>query len=66
MFQIYAQGIHDAMPEPAAVDPAEADPKAMVDAAKKGDMAVVRKQLKAGWRWTRRSGTNRDRADHGG
>ena len=48
MFQIYAQGIHDAMPEPAAVDPAEADPEAMVEAAKKGDMAVVRKQLKAG------------------
>ena len=48
MFQIYAQGIHDAMPEPAAVDAAEADPKAMVEAAKKGDMAVVRKQLKAG------------------
>ena len=48
MFQIYAQGIHDAMPEPAAVDPAEADPLAMVLAAEKGDMAVVRKQLKAG------------------
>ena len=48
MFQIYAQGIHDAMPEPAAVDPAEADPDVMVEAAKQGDMAVVRKQLKAG------------------
>ena len=48
MFQIYAQGIHDALPEPAAVDPAEANPEVMVDAAKKGDMAVVRKQLKAG------------------
>ena len=42
------KGIHDALPEPAAVDPAEADPEAMVEAAKKGDMAVVRKQLKAG------------------
>ena len=48
MFQIYAQGIHDAMPEPAAVDPAEANPEVMVEAAKTGDMAVVRKQLKAG------------------
>ena len=33
---------------PAAVDAAEADPEAMVEAALKGDMAVVRKQLKAG------------------
>ena len=48
MFQIYAQGIHDALPEPAAVDAAEANPEAMVNAAEKGDMAVVRKQLKAG------------------
>ena len=30
----------------------EADPEVMVEAAKTGDMAVVRKQLKAGWRWS--------------
>ena len=33
------RAIHDALPEPAAVDAAEANPKAMVEAAKKGDMA---------------------------
>ena len=43
-----AQGIHDALPEPAEKSPAEADPAAMVEAARTSDMAVVRKQLKAG------------------
>ena len=62
MFQIYAQGIHDAMPEPAAVDAAEANPEAMVEAAKKGDMAVVRKQLKAGVAVDAKVGENEETA----
>ena len=54
------------LPEPAAVDAAEANPEVMVEAAFIGDMAVVRKQLKAGVAVDAVGGGRRDRADPGG